>query len=87
MCKQWQSCPVLPTTVLDSSDSLTFSFQSGNPSAVDNRLLFFVVVVFFCESSLGTRLLGEVFVTGIKTESSGQCTFKTQKKSQGMKFK
>ena len=25
---EWQSCPVLPTTVLDSSDSLTLSFQS-----------------------------------------------------------
>ena len=26
--------------------------------------------------------LGEVFVTGIKTESSSQCTFKSQKKNQ-----
>ena len=26
--------------------------------------------------------LGEVFVTGVKTKSSGQCTFKSQKKNQ-----
>ena len=42
-----QTVAVMSSVALDSSDSLTFSFQSGNPSAVDNRLFFFFFFFFF----------------------------------------
>ena len=56
------------------------SVTTTHVQTVDNRLFF----LSFCESGLGMRpmSLGEVFITGIKTESSSQCTFKSQKKNQ-----